>query len=160
MEMTMTMNKKPTATANYSAQYKDPRWQKKRLEILERDRFQCSRCKDKDSTLHVHHIGYIKGKKVWDYRDNQLATLCESCHEEIHIFGAEIEAELLFFNRNWIYDTPFITIHDIRNLILLLNVTDEGIQKLLYDLVFGALDVGLRIEKEVYVQMESFQGEE
>ena len=75
---------KQTATTSYSAQYKDPRWQKKRLEILERDGFACRKCGDTKSTLHVHHSHYEKGHKVWEYPNQDLATLCESCHKTTH----------------------------------------------------------------------------
>jgi len=65
----------------YSEKIKDPRWQKKRLEILQRDDFRCKWCGDKESTLHVHHIAYLKGN-IWDTPDNLLITLCETCHSE------------------------------------------------------------------------------
>lgn len=42
----------------YSEKLKDPRWQKKRLEILNRDEFACRFCGDNKSTLNVHHISY------------------------------------------------------------------------------------------------------
>ena len=35
--------------------YKDPRWQKKRLKILERDKWACQLCDGKEKTLHIHH---------------------------------------------------------------------------------------------------------
>ena len=59
--------------------YKDPRWQKRRLEIMERDDFQCMCCGDKESELHVHHKRY-KGQP-WEAEDDDLQTLCTSCHE-------------------------------------------------------------------------------
>jgi hypothetical protein len=68
----------------YSEKFKDPRWQKKRLEILERDEFTCQLCGDKESTLHVHHWYYEKGKDPWEYPDMALITLCEDCHKERH----------------------------------------------------------------------------
>jgi len=64
----------------YSDQLKDPRWQKKRLEILQRDAFQCSECGDDKSTLHVHHLYYVSKRMVWDYPEFALTTLCEECH--------------------------------------------------------------------------------
>jgi len=70
--------------SNYSELLKDPRWQKKRLEILERDKFQCRACEQTDKTLHVHHLEYKKGKKPWEYSKWKLITLCEECHELIH----------------------------------------------------------------------------
>lgn len=69
---------------SYSDELKDPRWQKKRLEILNRDEFTCQMCSDSESTLHVHHKRYIKGVKPWDYASHDLATVCENCHEEAH----------------------------------------------------------------------------
>lgn len=53
--------------ANYSEKLKDPRWQKKRLEIMARDFFTCQMCQCKDNTLHVHHRHYIGGREPWDY---------------------------------------------------------------------------------------------
>lgn len=64
----------------YSEKLKDPRWQKKRLEILDRDRWNCRKCGDDKSTLHVHHRRYIPGRDPWDYPDTMLTTLCELCH--------------------------------------------------------------------------------
>ena len=64
----------------YSEKLKDPRWQKKRLRILERDNWTCRRCLSADKTLHVHHRYYIKGANPWEYHDEVLRTLCEDCH--------------------------------------------------------------------------------
>jgi hypothetical protein len=69
---------------NYLDQYKDPRWQKKRLEIMKRDEFSCQSCNDTESTLNVHHrVPYRKNIKIWDYENDELITLCENCHKEI-----------------------------------------------------------------------------
>lgn len=67
----------------YSEKLKDPRWQKKRLEILERDKFTCKKCDDTETTLHVHHLKYQKGKNPWEYNKKDLITLCEHCHQLI-----------------------------------------------------------------------------
>ena len=66
----------------YQEKLKDPRWQKKRLEILERDEWCCQICYDTESTLHVHHKFYEKGKAPWEYKNDMFATLCADCHEE------------------------------------------------------------------------------
>ena len=66
----------------YKSQYLHPRWQKKRLEILNRDHWQCKICGVKDKTLHVHHTYYKKGAKVWEAENKWLKTLCEDCHAE------------------------------------------------------------------------------
>ena len=65
----------------YSDKLRDPRWQKKRLEIMQRDDFKCKKCGDKDSTLNVHHRYYIWGKDPWDYPDEVLITVCSDCHD-------------------------------------------------------------------------------
>lgn len=62
-------------------QYKDPRWQKKRLEILKRDKFQCQSCFNTENTLNVHHKYYIYGRKPWEYPNDLLVTFCEGCHQ-------------------------------------------------------------------------------
>lgn len=66
----------------YSEKLKDPRWQKKRLEIMSRDGFQCINCSSKTSTLTVHHFYYISGRMPWEYPDQSMATLCHDCHSE------------------------------------------------------------------------------
>lgn len=67
---------------SYIEKLKDPRWQKKRLEILSRDNFFCKNCDDDTKTLHVHHCGYSTiYKNPWDYPNGWLLTLCEDCHE-------------------------------------------------------------------------------
>lgn len=64
----------------YMEELKDPRWQKKRLEIFSKDDFKCHWCGDTESPLHVHHLRYLKGKRPWDHDGNDLVTLCEGCH--------------------------------------------------------------------------------
>lgn len=69
----------------YSDKLKDPRWQKKRLEILNRDKFQCQYCGDKEQTLHVHHFYYDKRLEPWEYDEVDLITVCEDCHWLKHL---------------------------------------------------------------------------
>lgn len=66
--------------STYSEKLKDPRWQKKRLEILNRDEWECSNCCRTDVTLHVHHEYYVSGREPWDYPAESLTTLCKDCH--------------------------------------------------------------------------------
>ena len=88
--MTMKREQAQSATAEFSAQYKDPRWQKKRLQIMEQDRFMCRRCHSKGEELHVHHLKYKSGARPWEYPDSNLVTLCEPCHNEFHIMKKRI----------------------------------------------------------------------
>ena len=72
------------ATAKtYSELLKDPRWQKMRLFIMERDNFSCISCGDTEQTLNVHHLAYRKNTKIWDYDSSEFITLCEECHSYI-----------------------------------------------------------------------------
>jgi len=68
---------------SYSDLLKSPKWQKKRLEILQRDKFTCQSCNDDINTLHVHHLHYEKGLLPWEYENEDLVTLCEKCHDAI-----------------------------------------------------------------------------
>lgn len=71
----------------YEKQIKSPKWQKKRLEVLERDNFTCCFCGSTEKMLHVHHLYYEDGKKIWEYPTKALITLCEDCHKREHELG-------------------------------------------------------------------------
>ena len=71
------MEKKKT----YSELLRSPLWQKKRLEIMQRDDFACQHCGSEDNELQVHHLVYHKGAKPWEYDNSELITLCSHCHE-------------------------------------------------------------------------------
>lgn len=75
---------KRMAKMAYFEQLRSPMWQRRRLEIMSRDEFKCQVCYDHESTLNVHHKHYIKGRMAWEYSDDELVTLCESCHEDMH----------------------------------------------------------------------------
>ncbi|MCG8619920.1 MAG: AAA family ATPase [Desulfobacterales bacterium] len=70
--------------ALYSEKLKHPKWQKKRLEIFQRDNWQCVQCGDSDTELSVHHTVYRRGVNPWEYDGNELITLCVNCHENAH----------------------------------------------------------------------------
>ena len=63
----------------YRQKLKDPRWQKKRLEVFQRDNFTCCYCGEWEETLHVHHLRYHQGLEPWDYNFDDLLTICETC---------------------------------------------------------------------------------
>lgn len=71
------------ANKTYQEKLRDPKWQKIRLKILNRDEWSCQKCYDTEKTLHVHHRRYSNEyKDPWDYPENLLVTLCEDCHQQ------------------------------------------------------------------------------
>lgn len=72
------------AAMTYSEKLKDPRWQKKRLKVMEYAKFRCQICGAKHRTLNVHHSYYTRGKEPWQYPDGSLICICEVCHDKIH----------------------------------------------------------------------------
>jgi len=64
-------------------------WKSKREEILIRDNRSCVICKN-NINLQIHHRQYhflVQKKQFklpWQYQDNLLVTLCESCHKKGH----------------------------------------------------------------------------
>jgi 5-methylcytosine-specific restriction endonuclease McrA len=72
---------------DYLLQLQNIEWIKKRKFIKDRDNNKCNNCENiKD--LQVHHTLYFNNKKLWEYDDIYLITLCKNCHEEEHrIYG-------------------------------------------------------------------------
>jgi hypothetical protein len=68
----------------YSEKLKDPRWQRKRLEVFNAADWKCEACGNAYETLHVHHKKYKRGKEPWEYESAELASLCETCHTSEH----------------------------------------------------------------------------
>ena len=89
LRMKPNMNRKP-----YWELLRDPRWQKRRLEVLELAEFRCSYCFDTKEELHVHHRIYRKGAMPWEYSFSELACLCHRCHEAESLTRAEIAEAL------------------------------------------------------------------
>jgi hypothetical protein len=79
----------------YSKKLRDPRWQKKRLDILNRDNFACVLCEATTEELQVHHENYRRGADPWDYDDAELHTLCKSCHESTEELITGIRSQLM-----------------------------------------------------------------
>jgi len=94
----------------YTEQLKHPLWQRRRLEILSRAGFQCSRCHDGQRTLHVHHKKYRGGLLAWQYADDELEVLCEPCHRHEHGIqstdGALSLAAVRKLDSDWRRDNP------------------------------------------------------
>lgn len=94
----------------YYEQLKDPRWQRKRLEILQRDDFTCKDCNSKEKQLHVHHTKYINGILAWEYDSKYLITLCMDCHESITMTKREIKG---IIEEKFLLQTDLSNLHSI-----------------------------------------------
>lgn len=72
---------------DYYEKLKDPRWQKRRLEIMQKRGWKCESCTcgEKDGRqFHVHHLYYVSGRSPWSYPDWAFAVLCDPCHWATH----------------------------------------------------------------------------
>lgn len=75
---------------DYQEKLKDPRWHKRRRQILVRDFFICQKCGHKAVNNHVHHVVYLFEHEPWEYDDEYLITLCGRCHTLEHIDSKHI----------------------------------------------------------------------
>lgn len=71
----------------YAKKLQDPRWQRKRLEIFNRDKFCCLICSSNTDMLQVHHERYCKNP--WESPNEDLKTLCFRCHDIVEICKKE-----------------------------------------------------------------------
>ena len=78
---------------SYPELLQDPRWQRKRLEILERDGFECTNCGDTKASLHVHHQLY-DWRSPWEYENETLVTLCADCHKKQTALSRQLRVAL------------------------------------------------------------------
>lgn len=96
---------------SYVEKLKDPRWQKMRLEVLNRDDFSCVSCGDSEETLHIHHCYYDWELEPWEYELKSLITLCATCHEQETAIGYtyknKLSAEIA---RNGVFSDGFAEI--------------------------------------------------
>lgn len=90
---------------SYKDKLLDPRWQKKRLKVLERDNWECKWCGDKENTLHVHHKKYAKSGNPWDSPMEDLKTLCCNCHSiEEYFKKCDFVFTILKIDHDWTSD--------------------------------------------------------
>ena len=59
----------------YDELLKDPRWQRKRLEAMQADKFTCQMCFRSDKPLNVHHKKYIQGAAPWEYDKSAMQNI-------------------------------------------------------------------------------------
>ncbi len=81
------------ANNSYFEKLKHPKWQEKRLRIMERAGFVCEWCGSAENELHVHH-GYYERLDPWDYPDETLYCLCDKCHQEAQTQKLTVHKEI------------------------------------------------------------------
>jgi len=79
---------------SWSERLRDPRWQRKRLEVMQRADFCCEVCRNATKTLNVHHGFYDRNLEPWEYPDSSLKCLCEEHHRQMQGVLTEISREL------------------------------------------------------------------
>jgi|SRR5699024_5394205 len=67
--------------------YQSKEWRETRHKVMERDNFECQRCK-KEGKFHVgecvHHKVHLKDNPLLGLDKSNLITLCNSCHDKEH----------------------------------------------------------------------------
>jgi hypothetical protein len=102
----------------YSEKLKNPKWQRKRLEILNRDNFKCCLCDGEEVELHVHHLKYTNEPHNAPNKD--LETLCKYCHNlkkffKISDYGVFLKSKVTMDGLIAINDKDEIHIFSIDN---------------------------------------------
>ena len=67
--------------------YTSPIWRRKQAEILKRDHYECSRCREKGLVVPantVHHKKYLRRHPNIALDDDNLESICERCHYDEH----------------------------------------------------------------------------
>jgi len=102
----------------YSEKLKDPRWQKKRLEIMQAAGFACEDCNRKDQELQIHHCAYIRALQPWEYGVDLLMCLCAGCHkhrqDRDEAFRVALGRILRFVKRDNYEQEAWRIIHDVQ----------------------------------------------
>jgi len=130
------------APKNYSQKLRDPRWQKLRLEIMQRDGFSCKICSSTQKTLMVHHLKYTGNP--WEAPPQDLITLCEDCHNEEHKNRGNNERDLLKMLRR-----AGFTHNHLSWLSTCIQTSDISPDKIIFVLAFFTNELDSRITKIV-----------
>lgn len=109
----------------YSELLKSPKWQRKRLEIMQRDNWMCQSCFDDQHELHVHHVIYSENIP-WHEPNENLITLCSTCHDAWHFISSCIEFDWETFYRITSLYSKFLPQFRIFNDALTLKNSSNG----------------------------------
>lgn len=135
------------AVKTYSDKLKDPRWQKKRLEIFKRDKFTCKACGDNETTLNVHHKEYSNGEP-WEIENKLLITLCEHCHSEIEILDSKKDINWNTFkvykSNTWESGSRIMFTPDTHNRVVSMTIYDPS----------GKFVIGFNLDNEIFDEIK------
>ena len=93
-DLEVVMARKTKGQKEYEERLRDPRWQKKRLAVLERAGWSCEACGNGKNNLQVHHGYYEREALPWEYPNDALFVLCDVCHERAEAERAKVYREL------------------------------------------------------------------
>jgi 5-methylcytosine-specific restriction endonuclease McrA len=82
--------------------FEDPRWRKKRAEILERDGWRCQSDGNHAGDLNVHHRNYTTAEP-WHELNENLITVCEKHHQGEHdqLGASDRDVAAKLMESNW-----------------------------------------------------------
>jgi len=129
----------------YSEKLKDPRWQKLRLLILQRDCWACVNCGKSTKTLHVHH--WVYSKNPWEADPETLMSLCEDCHAKATVMSKELEEKISMFCNDANHDK--MPLDQLSKIISVLDVLSSNT----YPEFFNGV-VGMEILNEIIETMK------
>jgi hypothetical protein len=66
-----------------------PEYQEWRVAVLERDEYKCQHCEKTGGRLHAHHLKTFKMHPDLRYDVDNGVTLCNKCHEDLHIANVD-----------------------------------------------------------------------
>lgn len=116
---------------DYKEKLKDPRWQKRRLKILERDNWKCSYCKDDKTQLQIHHTKY--NGEPWEVSDDLLITLCYHCHEIIEAFKkSKTNHKIEKINKRNFNDTSLVLVKHGKNIGSMWHYTGTELNSMVF----------------------------
>lgn len=117
------------AKVPYLDKLKDPRWQRKRLELMQSAGFRCQSCGDTEDSLNIHHVYYEKDADPWSYPDNAYMVLCSRCHERWHMLKQTMDQSLCHVDVNHLFH--------LQSIVTQLSMMGPNTTLMFFDLVSG-----------------------
>lgn len=133
----------------YKDKLLDPKWQKKRLKILERDDFSCKICNDKEKTLHVHHLEYNNNGEPWDIKDESLITYCCDCHKLIEYINKYDERIIHIIKVEKSYVSDDFSYYSILN-----NNSEGEISIAIYSVYLGEIFPSIHLREKTIEKLD------